>query len=174
MSESEHPTSAPRDRVTATGSDGCESTGASSAGSVDMARANPPVKHMPTAPTPGPPHSSWAWRARARSQSMAGGVVRRAKARNSREMHTLGATFAMFAGVLSAPGSPKRTGMNTVWPRSTTRRANPATAGVMPGISAITMTAVPLPARYTSRRLPPKVNVSRVKSVRASVVMRRR
>ena len=37
--------------------------------SVIMARAKLPVKHMPTAPTPLPPHSAWALAARARSQS---------------------------------------------------------------------------------------------------------
>ncbi len=83
-------------------------------------------------------------------------------------------TFAMFPGVLSAPGSPNRTGMNTVWPRATTRRANSATLGVMPGISAMTITAVPWPARYTRRSTPAKVNVSSVKSESTSVAMRRR
>ena len=51
------------------GSEGCDSTGATTAGSVIMASAKPPVKHMPTAPTPKPPQSAWALRARARSQS---------------------------------------------------------------------------------------------------------
>ncbi len=112
-----------------------------------MARANPPVKHMPTAPTPGPPHSSCARRASARSQSTAGGVVRNANARNSDDTHagTIERTIRPTSG--DAPGSPKRWGRYTVWPRSTTRSAKPATAGVMPGISAITMTAVPDPAR---------------------------
>ena len=32
-------------------------TGATTEGSVIMASAKPPVKHMPTAPTPLPPHS---------------------------------------------------------------------------------------------------------------------
>ena len=40
--------------VTAIGSDGWDRTGASSRSSVAMARAKPPVKHMPTAPTPRP------------------------------------------------------------------------------------------------------------------------
>jgi hypothetical protein len=51
---------------------GLDSTGATTDGSVIIARAKPPVKHMPTAPTPLPPHSAWAWRARARSQSTIG------------------------------------------------------------------------------------------------------
>jgi hypothetical protein len=41
----------------ASGSDGCESTGATTLGSVIIANAKPPVKHIPTAPTPRPPHS---------------------------------------------------------------------------------------------------------------------
>ena len=57
------------------GSEGWDSTGASIA-VVDaaIASANPPVKHMPTAPTPGPPHRSCSADARARSQSMTGDV----------------------------------------------------------------------------------------------------
>ena len=38
-------------------------------------------------------------------------------------------------------GSPNRSGMNTVYPASTTRRAKLATAGVIPGISDMTITA---------------------------------
>ena len=40
------------------GRDGWLSTGATTTSSTIMARANPPVRHMPTAPTPGPPHRS--------------------------------------------------------------------------------------------------------------------
>ena len=43
-------------------------TGATTLGSVIIARAKPPVKHMPSAPTPLPPHSPCALRARARNQ----------------------------------------------------------------------------------------------------------
>ena len=57
------------------GIEGCDSTGASRAGSVAMASANPPVKHIPMAPTPGPPQRSCSSRARARSQSMHGEVL---------------------------------------------------------------------------------------------------
>jgi hypothetical protein len=39
------------------GSDGCDSTGASIDGSSIIDSAKLPVKHMPMAPTPGPPHS---------------------------------------------------------------------------------------------------------------------
>ncbi len=46
-------------------------------------RANPPVKHIPTAPTPGPPHASCASAASARSQVIAGLVRLSAKVTNS-------------------------------------------------------------------------------------------
>ena len=100
--------------MTAIGSEGWESTGASISGSVDIASANPPVKHIPTAPTPGPPHSRWAWRASARSQSIAGGVVRRANAGNSWDTHAGTIDRTMAPWVASAPGSPNRWGRYTV------------------------------------------------------------
>ena len=58
--------------VTPSGNEGWLSTGAITSGVAIMPRANPPVKHMPIAPTPGPPHSPWVYRARARSQSVIG------------------------------------------------------------------------------------------------------
>jgi hypothetical protein len=54
------------------GSEGWERTGATMAASVIIARANPPVKHIPTAPTPLPSHSACAKAASARSQSTMG------------------------------------------------------------------------------------------------------
>ncbi len=51
-----------------------------------MARAKPPVKHIPTAPTPGPPHRACSSLARARSQAVTGLVRFRARMVNSREM----------------------------------------------------------------------------------------
>ena len=53
------------------------------------------------------------------------------------------------------------------------RRANSATLGVMPGISAITMTAGPVPLRKMSRVLPSWVNVVFSKSLRESSGMGR-
>src|SRR5207245_116284 len=47
-------------------------TGASIAGSSIMVSAKFPVKHMPMAPTPGPPHSWCASRASARSHCVTG------------------------------------------------------------------------------------------------------
>ena len=58
-----------------------------------MARAKPPVKHIPTTPTPGPPHSWWAARASSRSHTVMGLARRRAKAENSREMHAPAKVF---------------------------------------------------------------------------------
>ena len=69
------------------GSDGWDSTGASTVSSTIMARANPPVKHMPTTPTPGPPHTSCSWRASARNHTVTGDVRRSAIVTNSRETH---------------------------------------------------------------------------------------
>ena len=69
----------------ASGIDGCDSTGASRRSSVAMARAKPPVKHIPIAPTPGPPQRSCSVRASARSQSMTGDVFPVAKTVNSLE-----------------------------------------------------------------------------------------
>jgi hypothetical protein len=54
------------------GSDGCESTGASIAGSSIIESAKFPVKHMPIAPTPFPPQSGCACAASARSHAMTG------------------------------------------------------------------------------------------------------
>ena len=51
-----------------------------------MARAKPPVKHMPTTPTPGPPHASCSWAASVRSQTVTGLVLPSANVANSREM----------------------------------------------------------------------------------------
>jgi hypothetical protein len=53
--------------VSGIGSAGWLRTRARTAGSTAMASANPPVKHMPMARTPGPPHSPCACLASARS-----------------------------------------------------------------------------------------------------------
>ena len=68
------------------GSDGWLSTGASTTSSTIMASANPPVKHMPTTPTPGPPQRSCSAAASLRSHTVTGLVFFSAKAENSREM----------------------------------------------------------------------------------------
>ena len=82
------PTARRRDRVTPNGSDGWLSTGASIVSSTIIPSAKPPVKHMPTAPTPGPPHSAWASAASRRNHPMTGLVRSSANAVNSRATHT--------------------------------------------------------------------------------------
>jgi hypothetical protein len=64
-------------------------TGAIIRSSWAIASANPPVRHMPTAPTPGPPPSSWAIAARWRSHATIGLVVPVAQVANSRATQTL-------------------------------------------------------------------------------------
>ena len=54
------------------GNDGWLRTGASMRSSTIIPRAKPPVKHIPTAPTPGPPHAACASAASWRSQPMIG------------------------------------------------------------------------------------------------------
>ena len=65
------------------GSDGCDTTGASIEGSSIIVSAKLPVKHIPIAPTPGPPHASCASFASARSHRVTGLDPAPAKARNS-------------------------------------------------------------------------------------------
>lgn len=79
-------------------------------GSTAIDSANPPVRHMPIAPTPGPPHSVCACRASALSQSVIGLLLFAASMVNSREMHSPmvrpSVTFSGFA----ASGVPSRIG----------------------------------------------------------------
>ena len=140
--------------VTASGSDGCESTGATMRRSTAIARAKPPVKHIPTTPTPGPPARSCSSAASARNQPITRDVRPVASTVNSRLMHApaIGRNpFIVFANVLPAVGSrpavPNRSGTTAEQPSATTRSANPSTIGEMPGISVITMTAGPSPLR---------------------------
>ena len=72
--------------VRARGRLGWASTGANMRSSTAMAKANPPVTHMPTAPTPGPPQRWCSVAARARSQETTGDVFPVAKMVNSRLM----------------------------------------------------------------------------------------
>ena len=85
-SVAERPTSRRRPLVTGKGSEGWLRTGATTTSSTIMARANPPVKHMPTAPTPGPPQRACSSRARALNQVMIGLVFPWARRVNSRVM----------------------------------------------------------------------------------------
>ena len=70
------------------GIDGWLSTGASISSSTAIASAKPPLKHMPTAPTPGPPACAWRSRASARSHAITGDVRLSAHVANSlRDAH---------------------------------------------------------------------------------------
>ena len=77
-----------------------------------------------------------------------------AHAENSFDTHAGAIAFTVFPTEGSAPGTPNRWGRTAVQPIATTRSAKSMTFGVMPGISAITITAGPGPCRYTSRCLP--------------------
>ena len=80
---------------TGKGSEGWLSTGATTTGSTIMPRAKPPVRHIPTAPTPGPPQRSCHSRLSALSQEMTGLVLFMAMTVNSFEMHALAIDEAM-------------------------------------------------------------------------------
>jgi hypothetical protein len=120
------------------GSAGCDSTGASTDFSSIIDSAKLPVKHMPMAPTPGPPHSLWACAARARNHTVTGLDSFAAKARNSRLTQARSKTTLPSLAVATAPSRPNRLGIHTVNPATRTHRANRATCGLIPGISAIT------------------------------------
>jgi hypothetical protein len=113
-----------------------------------MASAKPPVKHMPTAPTPLPPHSACAVRASARSQSTIGEARPARQALNSKRTHMPPSMVSMPAGcVAGRPGTPNSTGRKTVISASATRSAKRTTSGCRPGISWMTITAGPTPLR---------------------------
>ena len=115
------------------GSEGCDSTGATTAGSVIIARAKLPVKHMPTAPTPRPPHSACACRASARSQSTIGlerSVGPDGELAPDADAADHGRRARTAAG---SPCRPRRTGAGRIPscrpPRPAWRSAAPAGAG---------------------------------------------
>ena len=112
--------SAPRFLPTGNGSDGWASTGATTEVSTIIASAKPPVKHIPSAPTPGPPSSPWSDRASERSQTAIGDVRPVAIVVNSRLTQSLGSTLPTYAGDIGRSGVPKRCGITTVKPASTT------------------------------------------------------
>ena len=85
-SRSDMPRSLRRPAPRGSGSEGWLATGARTAGSTAAASANPPVKHMPITPTPGPPARPCSDRASARTYSATGRSAPRAKAANSRVM----------------------------------------------------------------------------------------
>ena len=69
------------------GSEGWLSTGAITVSSTIIAIAKFPVRHIPSAPTPGPPHSECVSRASARRKCVMGLEPRLASKWNSRLMH---------------------------------------------------------------------------------------
>ncbi len=93
------------------GSVGWDSTGASIAGSSIIVSAKFPVKHIPIAPTPGPPHSSWASRASARSHWVTGLDLFAPKARNSALMQARRKTSVPSSTAGTAPSRPNSDGM---------------------------------------------------------------
>ena len=136
------------------GSDGCDSTGAITWSSTAIASAKPPVKHIPTTPTPGPPQRACSAVESPRNQFTTGDDFPTASLVNSLLMHTLEMepsryiaddTFEPANG--SRPSVPNRWGSTAVQPSSTTRSAKPTTIGDMPGSSVITITAGPVPLR---------------------------
>ena len=88
--------------------------GPSTGASTIIARAKPPVKHMPSAPTPGPPSSSCSSLASERSQPATGEVTPVRSLVNSRLTHTWRSALAMVSGVMPAPSRPNRLGITTV------------------------------------------------------------
>ncbi len=153
--------------VRVNGSDGCDSTGATTCSSTIIASAKPPLKHMPSAPTPGPPSSACRSAARARSQPMTGEVRPVRQVSNSRETHTLSTLPSSALPLGGSPGVPVSDGSTTVNPASTTSWANASTDGVMAGISWTTTTPGPVPCRSTSRVLPSAVKLLRSQPSRA-------
>ena len=123
-----------------------------------------PVKHMPIAPTPGPPHSPCASRASDRSHTVTGLDSLAANARNSALMHARCRMAAPSSTCGSAPSRPNSEGMYTVKPASLTQRLKRATCGLMPGISVITITAGPLPDTCTTFVTPSRVTARGSKS----------
>ena len=165
------PTARRRAGLTGNGNDGWLRTGANIASSTIIPSANPPVKHMPTAPTPGPPHCACASAARPRSQPITGLVRPSAKAVNSRETHTRARVPTVYPTVTSRPGVPNSDGMRTLNPAPTTRRAKSRTCGCSPGTSWMTMTAGPVPAAYTGCVTPSCVKVDSEKPGSDGVTM---
>ena len=122
-SASEIPMSALNFLESGNGSDGWLSTGASTMSSTIMASAKPPVKHMPTTPTPGPPQRSCSEAASLRSHTVIGLVLLSAKAENSRETHAGPMDCSAYPADAGRPGSPKSTGRTAVQPAAATLSA---------------------------------------------------
>ena len=136
----------PRRFPSANGIDGWLSTGATIVWSTIIPSANPPLKHIPTAPTPGPPAE-----AEIRGKGTQPVDDRRGLLQGPhRELTSdadLGERGHPVGSEIARPGVPTSEGMTTVNPAATTSLAKAATFGVIPGISWITMTPGPVPRR---------------------------
>ena len=91
--------------------------------------ANPPVKHMPTAPTPGPPHSSCTCFASARSHSVTGASCSVANAANSFETHAGIIDCTPYADRTAPSRASEQRRQHGGETASATRRAKSATFG---------------------------------------------
>ena len=140
----------------ANGSDGWLSTGASTASSTIIPSANPPVKHMPTTPTPGPPQRSCSCRASARSHD--GDRRGPSAAPTSRTRATRSPPTSDCSDVAGADRLARARRTATAAPRcSRCRRPGErtsATSGVMPGISRDHDDRGPRPGPEDRLRLP--------------------
>ncbi len=72
------------------------------------------MKHIPIAPTPGPPSSACTERARLRSQSVIGAVFPVASLVNSALLHTWIIELVREGNDMAVPGVPNSTGITTV------------------------------------------------------------
>jgi hypothetical protein len=91
-----------------------------------------------------------------------GDVLPVAHVANSRDTQHQAATWAELRPDAGSPATPNRCGSTAVHPSSWTRSANATTSGVIPGTSAMTITAGPPPRRNSRRALPPYANESSV------------
>ena len=94
--------------VTAKGALGWHSTGAATESSTIIASAKPPVKHIPSAPTPGPPSSWCSSRDNERSHPATGVVSPVRSLVNSLLTQTCRRALAVEPAVIGAPSVPKR------------------------------------------------------------------
>jgi hypothetical protein len=110
----------------------------------------------------------------ARSQAVTGLEASAANARNYLARQARSKTRRPSSAVGAAPSRPNRLGIHGRRPASRTQRANRATRGLMPGISAMTTTVGPEPATWTRLVAPSGVTSRGSKSSRGSSTSRSR
>ena len=135
--------------VSPSGNDGWLRTGASMRSSTIIPSAKPPVKHMPTAPTPGPPHRLVRVGGRRRNQPLIGVVLFSDERSELGARHTRARSTQARRYGLAPTGCPRQMRHDRGAPDIDDSTGEAATAGVMPGISAMTITAGPSPLRNT-------------------------